>query len=115
MNVVDDLLPDLHVRLGEGHTMGQQFVVIETARGRIVVSGHCFYSRHNFCGHDHSGVYVPLTNAIGSAWDQLKIIDRINKAVDGDLDRLVILHDVELWSGCPGVKEIEGFRIVRVS
>ena len=76
--------------------MGQQFVVIETARGRIVVSGDCFYSRRNFCGHDHSGVYVPLTNAIGSAWDQLKIIDRIDKAVDGDLDRLVILHDVEL-------------------
>ena len=42
----------------------------------------------NICGHDHSGVYVPLTNAIGAAWDQLKTIDRINKAIKGDLDRL---------------------------
>ena len=40
----------------------------------------------------HSGVYVPLTNAIGAAWDQLKTIDRINKAIKGDLDRLIILH-----------------------
>ena len=112
---VNDLLPGLHVRLGEGHTMGQQFIVIETARGRIVVSGDCVYSRRNICGHDHSGVYVPLTNAIGAAWDQLKTIDRINKAVDGNLDRLVILHDVERWSGRPIVKEIDGFRIVQVS
>ena len=27
----DDVLPGLHVRLGEGHTLGQQFVILETA------------------------------------------------------------------------------------
>ena len=36
-------------------------------------------------------------------------------SADGDLDRLVILHVVERWSGRPVVKEIDGFRIVRVS
>ena len=112
---VDDLLPGLHVRLGEGHTMGQQFVIIETARGSLVVSGDCVYSSRNLCGHDHNGVYVPLTNAIGAAWDQLKTIDRINKAIGGDLDRLVILHDAERWKGRPILHEIEGFRIVQAS
>ena len=112
---VDDLLPGLHVRLGEGHTMGQQFIILDTARGRLVVSGDCVYSSRNICGHDHSGVYVPLTNAIGAAWDQLKTIDRINTAIGGDLDRLIILHDVERWKGRPVVKEIEGFRIVQAS
>ncbi len=112
---VDDLLPGLHLRLGTGHTMGQQFVIIETGRGDLVVSGDCVYSRCNLCGHDHSGVYVPLTNAIGSAWDQLKTIDRIHRAVGGDLDRVIILHDAERWPGRPIVREIEGFRIVQAS
>jgi len=112
---VDDLLPGLHVRLGEGHTMGQQFIMLDTVRDPLVVSGDCVYSRRNLCGHHHDGVYVPLTNAIGSAWDQLKTIDRINKAIKGDLDRLIILHDAERWKGMPVVKEIDGFSIVKVS
>jgi glyoxylase-like metal-dependent hydrolase (beta-lactamase superfamily II) len=112
---VDDLLPGLHVRLGEGHTMGQQFVILDTARGSLVVSGDCVYSKRNICGHNNSGVYVPLTNAIGAAWDQLKTIDRINKAIKGDLGRLIILHDAERWKGRPVVKEVEGFAIVRMS
>ncbi len=112
---VDDLLPGLHVRLGEGHTMGQQFIVLDTGRGKLVISGDCVYSRRNVCGHNDNGVYVPLTNAIGAAWDQLKTIDHINKAIEGDLGRLVILHDAERWKGMPIVKEIEGFRIVRAS
>lgn len=112
---VDDLLPGLHVRLGEGHTMGQQFVIVDTARGSLVVSGDCVYSKRNLCGHKHSGVYVPLTNAVGAAWDQLKTIDRINKAIEGDLGRLIILHDAERWKGMPVVKEVEGFAIVHMS
>jgi len=112
---VDDLLPGLHVRLGEGHTMGQQFIMLDTARGRLVVSDDCVYSRRNLCGHHHDGVYVPLANAIGSAWDQLKTIDRISKAIKGDLDRLIILHDAERWKAMPVVKEIEGFSIVKMS
>ena len=95
--------------------MGQQFVVLDTARGSLVVSGDCVYSQRNLCGHNHDGVYVPLTNAIGSAWDQLKTIDRINKAIKGDLDRLIILHDAERWKSLPVLKEIEGFCIVKAS
>lgn len=112
---LDDLLPGLHVRLGVGHTMGQQFIILETARGRIVISGDCVYTKSNICGHNHSGVYAPLVNAIGSAWDQLRTIDRINKEIGGDLDRLVILHDLERWHRLPVEREIEGFRIARAS
>jgi glyoxylase-like metal-dependent hydrolase (beta-lactamase superfamily II) len=111
----DNLLPGIHVRLGEGHTMGQQFVVVETPKGRLVISGDCVYARRNICGHNHDGVYVPLANGVGSAWEQLKTIDRINREIAGDLDRLIILHDSDRWKGLPVVKEIEGFRIVRAS
>ena len=111
----DNLLPGIHVRLGQGHTMGQQFVIIETARGRLVVSGDCVYSSRQITGHDHDGVYRPLNNAVGSVWDQLKTIDRINTEIAGDLGRLIILHDSERWKGLPVLKEVKGFRIVKAA
>ena len=111
----DDLLPGIHVRLGQGHTMGQQFVIVETSRGRIVLSGDCVYSSRQLTGHKHDGVYQPLNNAVGSVWDQLKTIDRINTEIGGNLDQLIILHDSERWKGLPVVKEVEGFRIVKAA
>ncbi|QPC95543.1 N-acyl homoserine lactonase family protein [Mesorhizobium sp. INR15] len=111
----DDLLPGIHVRLGQGHTMGQQFVIVETSRGRIVLSGDCVYSSRQLTGHNHDGVYQPLNNAVGSVWDQLKTIDRINTEIAGNLDQLIILHDSERWKGLPVLKEVEGFRIVKAA
>ncbi|KQQ90257.1 N-acyl homoserine lactonase family protein [Aureimonas sp. Leaf324] len=112
---VDDLLPGLHLRLGAGHTVGQQFVIVQTTRGRLVISGDCVYSKRNICGHNHDGVYVPLANATGSVWDQLKTFDRINREIGGDLGRLVILHDMQRWPNLPVVEEVDGFRIVKAS
>ena len=112
---VDDLLPGIHVRLGEGHTLGQQFVVIDSVKGKLVISGDCIYARRNICGHNHDGVYVPLANGVGSVWEQLKTIDRINREIGGDMDRLIILHDSDRWRGLPIVKEIEGFRILKAA
>ena len=109
----ENLLPGLHARFGPGHTIGQQFVVLETARGPVVISGDCVYGATYIQGHGHDGVYVPLNNAVGSVLDQLKTIDRINDAIGGDLTRLVILHDVERWPHFPVVAEVGGVRIAR--
>ncbi|MGN6101098.1 MAG: N-acyl homoserine lactonase family protein [Devosia sp.] len=111
----DNVLPGLHVRLGSGHTLGQQFVLVETAAGRRVISGDCVYSRHQLTGRNNDGVYIPLNNAVGSVWEQIKTIDKMNDELGGDLSRLIVLHDVERWKGLPVVKEVEGFRIVRVA
>jgi glyoxylase-like metal-dependent hydrolase (beta-lactamase superfamily II) len=111
----DNVLPGLHVRLGSGHTLGQQFVLVETAAGRRVISGDCVYSRHQLTGRNNDGVYVPLNTAVGSVWEQIKTIDKMNDELGGDLSRLIVLHDVERWKGLPVVKEVEGFRIVRVA
>lgn len=112
---VDDLLPGLHLRLGTGHTPGHQFAVIETARGRLAISGDCMYAPYQVTGRNGDGVYVPLTNAVGTAYDQLRTLDRIHQAIEGDLSRLVILHDPEGWPGLPVVKRLEGFTIARAS
>ena len=111
----NDVLPGIHVRLGSGHTIGQQFVIVETRRGRLVISGDCVYSRHQITGRDNDGVYVPLNNATGSVWEQLKTIDKINKEIGGDQDRLIVLHDIDRWTGLPLVKEVEGYKIVRAA
>src|SRR5271154_120528 len=111
----DNVLAGIHVRLGSGHTIGQQFVILETSAGRRVISGDCVYSRRQFTGHDNDGVYVPLNNAVGSVWEQLKTIDKMNNELGGDLSRLVGLHDSERWKGMPIVKELEGFRIVKIA
>ncbi len=108
----DNVLPGIHVRLGSGHTIGQQFVVIETPADRRVVSGDCVYSRGQFAGHNDDGVYIPLSNATGSVWEQLRTIDKMNDELDADLSRLIVMHDVERWKGHKVVKEVDGFRIV---
>jgi glyoxylase-like metal-dependent hydrolase (beta-lactamase superfamily II) len=111
----DNVLPGLHVRFGSGHTMGQQFVILESARGRLVISGDCLYTSVQLTGHNHDGMYVPLNNAFGSVLDQLRTLDKVNDELAGDLSRLIILHDTERWKDLPVIKEIEGFRIVKAS
>jgi glyoxylase-like metal-dependent hydrolase (beta-lactamase superfamily II) len=109
----DDVLPGIHVRTGHGHTIGQQFVLIESVRGRLLISGDCLYTTVQLYGHNHDGVYAPLNNAVGSVWDQIKTLDRIQQELAGDYSRLIILHDTERWKDLPIVAEVDGFRIVR--
>lgn len=111
----DNVLPGIYVRLGAGHTVGQQFVVVETTGARRVISGDCVYCTRQLTGRGDDGVYVPLNNATGSVWDQLKTIDRINEEIGEDLSRLIILHDVERWSGSEVVATYEDYKIVRIA
>ena len=111
----DNVLPGIHVREGHGHTLGQQYVVVETARGRYVIAGDCIYSSRNLLGINKDGIYAPLGTGIGSVWDQLKTFDRINQEIDGDLNRLLMLHDFDRWSRFHLDKEIEGFGIFKAT
>jgi glyoxylase-like metal-dependent hydrolase (beta-lactamase superfamily II) len=110
----DDVVPGIHVRSAAGgHTLGQQFVSVDTPKGRYVVTGDCIYSQRNLVGIKNDGVYAPLGFGIGSIWEQLKSFDRINEEVGHDLDKLLILHDFERWANFKTVKEVEGFKIAR--
>lgn len=58
---------------------------------------------------------MPLNNATGSVWEQLKSIDKMNREIGGDQEKLIVLHDIDRWAGLPIVKEVEGYRIVRAA
>lgn len=111
----DNVVPGIHARFGPGHTLGQQYLIVETERGRVVVSGDCIYGAKNLLGNDNDGIYIPLGSGIGSVWDQVKTIDRINDEIAGDVSRLIILHDFDRWKNLDIVREIEGFRIFRAA
>lgn len=78
-----------------------------------MISGDCVYSRMQMTGRNNDGVYMPLNNAIGSFWDQLKTLDKLNDEIGGDQQKLIILHDIDPWAGLPVVKEVEGYKIVK--
>src|SRR5258707_13560704 len=82
---------------------------VETARGRVVVSGDCIYGARNILGNNNDGVYIPLGAGVGSAWDQVKTISRINGEIGGDMSRLAILHAFDRWEKRTSVKEFGGF------
>ena len=111
----DNVLQGIHVIKWPGHTLGQQFVTVESVSGHFVVSGDCVYCSRNLTGVNADGVYIPLGAGIGSAWDQLRSFDRISQEISGDLGRLIILHDFDRWKRFEVFKEIEGFRIFKVA
>lgn len=111
----NDVLPGIDVVLGaDSHTFGSQYVVVDTAeRGRVVVAGDCAYSYANLTGLDNSGVYIPLGFGVGSHYESLMVLDKMMAEVDGDLSRIVVLHDFERWERFNSVSEDNGFRIAR--
>ncbi len=110
----ENVLPGISVRLGVGHTFGQQFAIISTGDGAYVVSGDCVFTKTNLTGPRNDGTYLPLGAGIGSTLDQLKTMHRIREAVNGDLDRVITLHDFARWEKLTMVKEVDGFRIIKV-
>ena len=114
----DDVLPGLHVRFAPGHTLGQQFVLLDTPKGRFAVAGDCIYSQRNLTGdgggHDHQR-YVPLGTAHGSTWDQFRSFDKLERSVAGDRSRIIILHDHTRWAHLERVASRGDFGIYRVA
>ena len=111
----DNVLPGIHVRLGSGHTIGQQFVSSKR-RG----AGRDLRRLRLFPHASHRPQQRRRLHAaqqrhrqrLGTAQDHRQDQRRDRAAISS---KLVVLHDIERWKGLPVVKEVEGFRIVEVS
>jgi len=97
----------------DSHTFGSQYVTVNSSRGSVVVAGDCAYSYANLIGLNGEGVYIPLGFGIGSHFESLKVIDRMMKEVEGNLDRVIALHDFERWTRFTPFAEVDGFKIAR--
>jgi glyoxylase-like metal-dependent hydrolase (beta-lactamase superfamily II) len=109
-----NIVPGVHAYLGaDSHTFGSQYVAVNSSRGSVVVAGDCAYSYANLTGLNGEGVYIPLGFGVGSHFESLKVIDRMMKEVEGNLDRVIALHDFERWTRFAPFAEVDGFKIAR--
>ena len=75
---VENLFPGLHIRTAlDTHTMGGQYVVVETGGDNWVITGDALYSYENAEGINGSGVPVNIGFGGGSGWRGLQIIDEM--------------------------------------
>ena len=95
---VDDVLPgiSLHV-VRECHSVAEQMVVVDTARGKVIVGGDIACRPENVFGtKDWPGYLVPSLGRSGSARMVCEAYGWIRRMLDGDASRLVLTHDVTM-------------------
>ncbi|MGI9048178.1 MAG: hypothetical protein ACR2GU_02175, partial [Rubrobacteraceae bacterium] len=80
-----------------------------------VVAGDAAYSRRNFMGLEGDGVMVPIGFGVGSQTQMLLALDRMHELVNGEIERIVIVHEPETYEG-PGVRTgANGMRIAEIN
>ncbi len=95
---VEDVLPgiSLHV-VRECHSVAEQLVVVDTARGKFIVGGDIACRPANVFGTDEwPGYLVPVLGRSGSARLVCGAYQWIRERLDGDASCLVLTHDVTM-------------------
>ena len=98
---VEELLPGISVEVAlETHSYAQQYAIVDTeSSGRYIVAGDAAYSRRNFMGLEGDGVMVPIGFGVGSQTQMLLALDRMYELVNGEIERIVIVHEPETYEG----------------
>jgi glyoxylase-like metal-dependent hydrolase (beta-lactamase superfamily II) len=114
----ENLLPGIScVPVFNSHTYGHQVVTIDKAGagagGRWVFTGDACYSFENY-GADGKGPYLPVGFGVGSITGMVEALSTIRSLADGDLRRLIITHDNDMWTLHPSVVKSDGMRIAEV-
>ncbi len=101
------------------HTYGHQVVTIgKTGSGtgaddRWVFTGDACYSFENY-GADGKGPYLPVGFGVGSITGMVDALVKIRELAGGDLKRLIITHDSEMWGLHPSAVKSDGMRVAEV-
>ena len=87
-----EVAPGITCRLAaDTHTFGSQWLTIQTAKGPYVLTGDCAYWYANIERMWPPG-YIQ-----GNTWRMLEAYEKILAAVDGDLGRVVVGHDMAIF------------------
>lgn len=120
----DDMLPGIDLRAAfETHSYGSMYVVIRNdgmrnSADKWVLSGDLVYVYENMGGNvsaQSTGKrYVPVGFAICSHANLILATDQIVRAADGDLRRVVPVHEDRLHRHFPSCTWDDGLRIIEI-
>lgn len=110
---VTEVLPGLDLRTAfDTHTFGGQYVLVRSPSGTWVVAGDAVLSYANLEGPEG---YVPLGQAIGSQQRCLEVFDEILTAAGGRPDRVIPVHDLEVYARYPSRETVDGLRLAELA
>jgi hypothetical protein len=113
---VNEILPGIGLDIAEhAHSYMLQYPIIDTeSAGRYIAAGDIAYSRQNFTGRNNDGVMIPVGFGVGSQTNMLLALDKMQSQVNGDLERILLVHEPDAYVG-PNVWECStGMRVAEV-
>ncbi|MDR1510890.1 MAG: MBL fold metallo-hydrolase [Synergistaceae bacterium] len=98
----DNLLPGIHIKTGSGHSVKMQMAIIETENQSYIAVGDAAYAEEGVL-RTGDGRYLPtgMSVAAGTMRDMLFTMQEIDRFCEGDIKRVLIVHDVRTWERYP--------------
>ena len=113
---VDDLFPGIDIRTArDGHSFASSLVIVKTYGKKYVMVGDCAYVKANITGGRGDGVSMPNGFAVGSAYHAIQTYQDILKYAEGNIENVLIGHEVGTWQQYPSVQTEDGLHIARVT
>ena len=113
---VDELFPNIDIRVARnGHSFASNLVVVKTHDKHYVMVGDCAYVKANITGGRGDGVSMPNGFAVGSAYNAVQTLQDILKLAKGNIENVLIGHEMGTWEQYPSEADERGLHIARVT
>lgn len=114
---IQDLFPGIHIWVERnGHSFASQLALIENSDGSsYIYVGDVVYSSDNLTGVPGAEHFIPNTSwSVGGPAVVFGTYRRIMDYVDGDVDRVIIPHDYQMWERFPTWKSEAGHHVAEI-
>ena len=114
---VQEILPGISVDVVEhAHSYMLQYPLIDTvSSGRYIAAGDVAFSRLNFTGTNNDGVMIPGGFGVGSQTNMVLGLDKLQSQVQGELERILIVHDPDTYTGSNAWESHTGMRVAEIT
>jgi hypothetical protein len=112
-----EILPGISLEVAQwAHSYALQYPVIDTiSAGRYIGASDVAFSRLNFTGYNNDGEMIPLGFGVGSPTNMLLALDNVLKLTDGDVERVLIVHEPETYAGPQAWSSATGMRVAEIA
>ena len=114
---VQEILPGIALEVAvNAHSYALQYPVIDTiSAGRYIGASDVAFSRLNLTGYNHDGVMIPLGFGVGSPTNMLLALDKVLSLVDHKIERILIIHEPETYTGPYAWVSSTGMRVAEIA